>query len=385
MRRKVLMEEEKCLYRTVYTALQERIRSGEIQPGERLPAEKALAEEFDVSRITIQKAMGMLVQDGYIVRRPGRGSFASMDAGRMDSAGGESGRDNTDNARVIGLVMEDFTASFGIELLKSIEEETEKKGYYLCVKRSCGDQEREKRMLEELVRMRAVGVIVMPTHGQHYNTEILKMVGEGMPVVFIDRYLEGLPVPFVGTDNKKAVQELMRCLQGAGYRKIALLTAPASDAVTLQKRIEGFQEMGSMAADADKGAAGKQLECYLLDSIRSTIPDLKGEHNTEGDQGKIEAFLKEHDDVEAVIAAEFDIAVLAERACRRLGIRVPEDLRITCFDGPKSTYDEYTYTHVRQNEEEIGKKAVELLIMLMQGEETAERFFVDARVVQGTK
>lgn len=379
------MEEEKCLYRTVYTALQERIRSGEIQPGERLPAEKALAEEFDVSRITIQKAMGMLVQDGYIVRRPGRGSFASMDAGRRDSAGGESGRDNTDNTRVIGLVMEDFTASFGIELLKSIEEETEKKGYYLCVKRSCGDQEREKRMLEELVRMRAVGVIVMPTHGQHYNTEILKMVGEGMPVVFIDRYLEGLPVPFVGTDNKKAVQELMRCLQGAGYRKIALLTAPASDAVTLQKRIEGFQEMGGMAADADKGAAGKQLECYLLDSIRSTIPDLKGEHNTEGDQGKIEAFLKEHDDVEAVIAAEFDIAVLAERACRRLGIRVPEDLRITCFDGPKSTYDEYTYTHVRQNEEEIGKKAVELLIMLMQGEETAERFFVDARVVQGTK
>lgn len=379
------MEEEKCLYRTVYTALQERIRSGEIQPGERLPAEKALAEEFDVSRITIQKAMGMLVQDGYIVRRPGRGSFASMDAGRRDSAGGESGRDNTDNTRVIGLVMEDFTASFGIELLKSIEEETEKKGYYLCVKRSCGDQEREKRMLEELVRMRAVGVIVMPTHGQHYNTEILKMVGEGMPVVFIDRYLEGLPVPFVGTDNKKAVQELMRCLQGAGYRKIALLTAPASDAVTLQKRIEGFQEMGGMAADADKGAAEKQLECYLLDSIRSTIPDLKGKHNTEGDQGKIEAFLKEHDDIEAVIAAEFDIAVLAERACRRLGIRVPEDLRITCFDGPKSTYDEYTYTHVRQNEEEIGKKAVELLIMLMQGEETAERFFVDARVVQGTK
>lgn len=379
------MEGEKCLYRTVYKALQERIRSGEIQPGERLPAEKALAEEFDVSRITIQKAMGMLVQDGYIVRRPGRGSFASMDAGKMDSAGGESGRDNMDNTRVIGLVMEDFTASFGIELLKSIEEETEKKGFYLCVKRSCGDQEREKRMLEELVRMRAVGVIVMPTHGQHYNTEILKMVGEGMPVVFIDRYLEGLPVPFVGTDNKKAVQELTRCLQGAGYRKIALLTAPASDAVTLQKRIEGFQEMGSMAADADKGAAGKPLECYLLDTIRSTIPDLKGEHNTEGDQGKIEAFLKENDDIEAVIAAEFDIAVLAERACRRLGIRVPEDLRITCFDGPKSTYDEYTYTHVRQNEEEIGKKAVELLIMLMQGEETAERFFVDARVVQGTK
>ena len=74
------MEEEKCLYQTVYSTLQERIRTGKIQPGERLPAEKVLAEEFEVSRITVQKAMSMLVQDGYVVRRPGRGSFATMNA-----------------------------------------------------------------------------------------------------------------------------------------------------------------------------------------------------------------------------------------------------------------------------------------------------------------
>ena len=77
----VFMEGEKCLYMTVYTALQKKIRSGEIRSGEKLPAEKVLAEEFGVSRITIQKAMGMLVQDGYIVRRPGRGSFACLNDG----------------------------------------------------------------------------------------------------------------------------------------------------------------------------------------------------------------------------------------------------------------------------------------------------------------
>lgn len=47
------MEEEKCLYQTVYSTLQEQIRTGKIQPGERLPAEKVLAEEFEVSRITV--------------------------------------------------------------------------------------------------------------------------------------------------------------------------------------------------------------------------------------------------------------------------------------------------------------------------------------------
>ena len=172
------MEEEKCLYQTVYDTLQERIRCGQIRPGERLPAEKALAEEFGVSRITIQKAMGMLVQDGYIVRRPGRGSFASLDAGKAEQKAGERGADGGEMSRMIGLVMEEFSASFGIEMLKAIEEEAEKKGYHLCIKRSCGDQLREKKMLESLMQMKVAGMIVMPTHGQHYNTEILKMVGE---------------------------------------------------------------------------------------------------------------------------------------------------------------------------------------------------------------
>lgn len=214
------MEEEKCLYQTVYDDLLERIRSGKIRPGERLPAEKALAEEFDVSRITIQKAMSMLVQDGYIVRRPGRGSFTSMNAGKADAKSGERGTDAGGMSRVIGLVMEEFTASFGIEMLKAIEEEAEKKGYHLCMKRSCGDQLREKKMLESLMRMKVAGTIVMPTHGQHYNTEILKMVGEGMPVVFVDRYLEGLPVPYIGTDNKKAMEELVQYLEQADCHRL---------------------------------------------------------------------------------------------------------------------------------------------------------------------
>ena len=44
----VFMEGEKCLYMTVYTALQKKIRSGEIRSGEKLPAEKVLAEEFAI-------------------------------------------------------------------------------------------------------------------------------------------------------------------------------------------------------------------------------------------------------------------------------------------------------------------------------------------------
>ena len=77
------MENEKYLYKSVYDALRGKIDSGQIQAGEKLPTENELAESFGVSRITVQKAMGMLVQEGYVIRRPGRGSFV----GSRSSAG----------------------------------------------------------------------------------------------------------------------------------------------------------------------------------------------------------------------------------------------------------------------------------------------------------
>lgn len=370
------MEEEKCLYQTVYSTLQEQIRTGKIQPGERLPAEKVLAEEFDVSRITVQKAMSMLVQDGYVIRRPGRGSFATMNVKTLEGEKGEDGNIHGESARIIGLVMEDFSASFGLELLKAIEEAADREGYSLCIKRSRGDQKREKRMLESLQEMGVKGILAMPTHGQHYNREILKMVGEGMSVVFLDRYLEGLPVPFVGTDNKKAMEGMIDYLLQKGCRKMALLTAKAVEAVSLEKRIEGFEERRSRSL-----AEGPSWEGYLLDTIRSTIPDLQSRQSMEADAEKIERFLAEHRDLDAVIAAEFDIAVLTESVCRKMGIRVPEEMRIVCFDGPVSTYGEYTYPHVRQDEEGIGNMAVQTLVRLIQGESIIERMYVESRVV----
>lgn len=370
------MEEEKCLYQTVYSTLQERIRTGKIQPGERLPAEKVLAEEFEVSRITVQKAMSMLVQDGYVVRRPGRGSFATMNAKAGEGEKGEEGADHGEGPRMIGLVMEDFSASFGLELLKAIEEEADREGYSLCIKRSCGDQKREKRMLETLLEMGVKGILVMPTHGQHYNREILKMVGEGIPVVFLDRYLEGLPVPFVGTDNRKAIMGLIDYLLQEGYRRMALLTAKAADAVSLEKRIDGFEEKLRCGS-----AEGVTWEGFLLDTIRSTIPDVKSRQSMEADAERIEDFLREHRDLDAVIAAEFDIAVLTESVCRKMGIKVPEEMLIACFDGPVSTYGEYTYPHVRQDEEGIGKTAVQTLIRLIQGETIMERMYLESRVI----
>ncbi|MEI8146723.1 MAG: GntR family transcriptional regulator [Alphaproteobacteria bacterium] len=63
--------------RRVYLTLRERITSGELTPGTRLPSEPELAAFHDVSRVTIRRALAEIEREGLISRRPGAGTFVT--------------------------------------------------------------------------------------------------------------------------------------------------------------------------------------------------------------------------------------------------------------------------------------------------------------------
>src|SRR5919198_5043449 len=61
------------LHKNVRTALAARINRGELQPGDRLPAERALSEEFGVARSVVRQALAGLARDGLVVSAYPRG------------------------------------------------------------------------------------------------------------------------------------------------------------------------------------------------------------------------------------------------------------------------------------------------------------------------
>lgn len=68
------MSEERGKGATILATLRSRISDGEYRPGSNLPAQRALAEEFDVSRDTIQRVLSELRIEGWIESRRGSGS-----------------------------------------------------------------------------------------------------------------------------------------------------------------------------------------------------------------------------------------------------------------------------------------------------------------------
>ncbi len=69
--------ERQPLYAAVRDAVLERIGSGLLAPGDMLPSEFALADEFQVSQGTVRKALDDLAARNLVVRRQGKGTFVA--------------------------------------------------------------------------------------------------------------------------------------------------------------------------------------------------------------------------------------------------------------------------------------------------------------------
>ena len=166
-----------------------------------------------------------------------------------------------------------------------------------------------------------------------------------MPIVCLDRDLQGLGLDCVVVDNAGATRECVAHLIAAGHRRIGMLNG-ALDAPIARERLDGYR---------------KALEDAGL-PYDETLAECAGFDIEQGCQAG-RSLLAHANRPTAIFAAGFTLAVGLLRAIREANLRCPEDVAIALFDDPQwSEVSHPALTAVSQPLYEMGRAAVELLL-----------------------
>ncbi|MEH7117481.1 GntR family transcriptional regulator [Neobacillus vireti] len=65
------------IYYQLQELIKELIDKGELQPGDSIPPERVYSEKYQISRMTVRQALTQLVNDGYLLRIQGKGTFVA--------------------------------------------------------------------------------------------------------------------------------------------------------------------------------------------------------------------------------------------------------------------------------------------------------------------
>ncbi|TDT97938.1 LacI family transcriptional regulator [Streptomyces sp. 846.5] len=139
---------------------------------------------------------------------------------------------------ILGLVLEDVANPFSSALQRAVEDAATERGVLVLAGSSDEDPVRERGLIQTFSAHRVDGLVVVPT-GQAGG--LAAALDHDIPVVCVDRVVDGATADTVTTDNRLGVRECVRALHALGHRRIAFLGDLAA-IWTARERYAGFAE-----------------------------------------------------------------------------------------------------------------------------------------------
>jgi LacI family transcriptional regulator len=250
--------------------------------------------------------------------------------------------------RTIALIIPSLINPFFSRIAGQINLELQRMGYFTLISDSDENVEIEKEDLKQLISRNVEGIIIAPCGN---NLDQLKLIqDQNIPVVCLDRYIEGLDIPFVSTDNYTGAYLATKHFIKNGHSAIACIQGIESS-MPNKLRIKGFK-----AALKEAGIKTASISGYDF-SVQN---------------GYTETLLLMHSMVKptAIFAMSNTIALGCMKALKENGYRIPEDISLIAYDDhPYLDYLSTPLTCVAQPVDDICKIAVRLLFSRINNEE----------------
>jgi LacI family transcriptional regulator len=184
------------------------------------------------------------------------------------------------------------------------------------------------------------------------SSHLNRLIDRKIPVVVVDRRVEGLDVDSVYCDSIDGAQKAVSHLISLGHRRIAVISGPENTS-TAEDRILGYR----MAFEQ----AGLPVDPGWIK---------RGEYRAASGEAITHQILNEGLRPTAIFSVNNSIAIGVMKALDRRGLRIPQDIALVCFDDLPTLSAVFPFlTVVEQPAYEIGTCAAQLLLSRLDGGE----------------
>jgi LacI family transcriptional regulator len=311
--------------------------------------------------VAVRAGVSLKTVSRVINKEPG---VAVHTAERVNAAIAELGFQRNDLARslrqgrtssTIGLVIEDVGNPFYSAIAQAVERVANERGCMLITSSCEEDPERERALVQALLRRRVDALLLVPASKDHGYLE--RETADTTPVVFLDRPPQGFAADSVLLDNQGGARLAVEHLIGHGHRRIAYVADP--DALyTAGERLTGYrQAMATAGVDVDDDLVrlGSHDAAQAESAVRELLALPPGRRPS------------------AIFSGNNRHTVGALRALRGLEGEIAlvgfDDFELADLLGPPV---------VRHHSQELGRHAAELAFSRLDGDQAAPRQVVVA-------
>jgi len=290
------MNNKKPKYILIKERIKEKIKNGLFV--EKLPGERILAKDFDVSYMTVRKAITELEEEGILHKFTTKGTFV---------CNSKMSPKITNNIGFFldATIREGISSPYYSLIFKAINKAARKKGYNILLFSDFDD-------LNPVSNKKKIdGVIICCFPRIEENIQEIKKY---LPIVLLDNIASDKSLPSVTIDNFNSCSNSTKHLWNLGHRRIGFVSGLLDSDVS-KDRLRGYISA---------------LSSFDIKENKSLI--FKGDYSYESGEKAGDYFASLSHPPSAIICANDSMAIGAMKILQEKGLRIPIDISIIGFD-----------------------------------------------------
>ncbi|WP_051332614.1 LacI family DNA-binding transcriptional regulator [Cucumibacter marinus] len=259
----------------------------------------------------------------------------------------------TQRSNFVAVIIPSINNANFADTISGLSGPIEASGRQILLGNSNYDIDREERLVEQLLQRRPEALVL--TGGRHTDRVRHRLADVGMPIIEMWDLPERPIGHVVGFDNAAAMDILVRHLTDRGRQRIGFIGGDAPQDARGAHRRQGF-----VAAMQKRSLSGHRL-------IDTGTPPISMREGAVA-MGQL---LDDLPDTDAVICVSDLTAFGALTECIRRGVAVPDEMAIAGFGAYEiASVSVPTLTTVNPHPQDIGRRAGELIVSLLDGSYT---------------